>query len=142
MPISKDLLPPGWTEDNEKSFARDLLFAPGWRDWRREFTDKMGGPPNTDPGGDYDYRRAWLYDAVPEKDPGTGETHGYSQVVAPPFKEPVKLKAEDHPTAWKQAFMERFGVNPDVALEAGVTTPEMDEFIGASIVPPSFVWGE
>ena len=116
--------------DLENQFQTDMMFAPGWRDWRKQFIDRVGGSPNTDPGGDYNYRLAWMSGARPDYDPGTKEVHGFSQTPFPPFREPLKLKAANHPTMWKQDFMERFGANPDIVAREGTATPEMQEFGG------------
>ncbi len=113
----------------EQQFQRDMIFAPGWRDWRRDFIKNVGGPPNTDPGGDYNYRLAWLAGATPELDPGTGEVHGFSSTALPPFKDAVNLKADNHPTMWKEDFMQQFGANPDlVARGEQPKTPGMNQF--------------
>ena len=120
--------PPGWTPGLEGSFMSDMQFAPGWRDWRRGFIDTMGGEPNLSPGGDYDYRRAWMHGAAPQIDPASGQWHGGSQVDAAPYANPIQLKSENHPTAWKQQFMDRFGQNPD--LVGPSATPEMGDYFG------------
>jgi hypothetical protein len=91
----------------------------------------MGGPPNTDPGGDYNYRAAWVGDAVPAMDPASGEFHGQSYAEIPPYK-PIALKSEDHPTQWKGEFMTQFGVNPDM-LQEGQVTPEMEQFMQGEV---------
>lgn len=113
----------------EQDFQRDMQFAPGWSDWRRDFIKNVGKPPNIDPGGDYNYRLAWLSGKKPELDPGTGEVHGFSTVELPPFKEPVELKAINHPTMWKEDFMQRFRANPDlVAQGVEQKQPGMDQY--------------
>lgn len=121
-------LPGGWSDDSEQRFQRDLYFAPGWRDWRRGFINEVGSPPNVAPGGDYDYRRAWLHGATPQMDPVSGAFHGLSAVAAPPYAEPLPLKSPDHPTAWMETFMQVFGVDPRVVRPEEVT-PAMIEFI-------------
>ena len=125
-----------WSPELESNFNRDMQFAPGWRDWRREFIEREGVAPNTDPGGDYNYRLAYLAGATPGLDPGTGETHGHSRAIMPPYKDPVDLKAGNHPTAWKETFMQMFGKNPDIAIEANQLTPEMSEFITDEVIRP------
>ena len=114
-------------------FQRDMHFAPGWREWRRDFIKNVGGQPNTEPGGDYNYRLAWLSGATPETDPGTGEVHGFSSARIPPFKDPVGLKSDNHPTMWKETFMKKFQANPDVVSREGTATPEMKEFINDQV---------
>jgi hypothetical protein len=127
-------------EDQERLFLRDLYFAPGWRDWRRGFMDDVGGPPNVSPGGDYNYRLAWQAGAVPQRDPASGAFHGLSSARVPPYKDPVPLKREDHPTAWKEAFWKTFGANPDL-LPAEKWTPEMKNWFEQSVFRPQFQTG-
>lgn len=107
-----------------------MMFAPGWRDWRRGFERKFGEYPNTEPGGDYNYRAAWKLGATPEVNPHDGEYHGFSQAQMAPFARPVPLKQNGHPTEWKQKFMDQFGVDPDSNHEE---TPEMKSFRGKVI---------
>ena len=116
-------------EEDEDAFQRDVRAAPGWNQWYRQFQDRHGGPPNIRPGGDYNYRAAWLLGATPEYDPGTGEYHGLSSVEVPPFVQPYELKRAAHPTLWKEKFMQQFGANPDVASRDGTLTPEMRLFM-------------
>ncbi len=113
-------------QEQESLFQRDMLLAPGWRDWRRDFMRTQGGPPNTDPGGDYNYRAAWKYGATPQMS-SDGTFHGMSQVTAPPFADPVPLKQSGHPTEWKQFFYEQFGKDPDLLTPEDVT-PEIQLF--------------
>lgn len=138
-------LPPGWTANSEERFQRDLQFAPGWRDWRRGFMERSGGAPNVDPGGDYDYRRAWMYGVTPSVDPGSGEYHGLSSTgtAPPPYAEPISLKAVNHPTAWMEAFMQAFtdpatgqGIDPGIIHQDQVT-PAMTAFMRAAGLVPS-----
>jgi hypothetical protein len=102
----------------ESDFNRDMQFAPGWSDWRKGFIDRYGEPPNTSPGGDYNYRMAWADGQTPSIDPGSGEYHGGSIANLGPMN-PVELKAGYHPTKWKQDYMEKFGTNPDIDAENG-----------------------
>ncbi len=134
---SLTVAPQTLSPENEMAFQRDMQFAPGWRDWRRDFHNSYGQMPNIEPGGDYDYRRAWLYGAAPQFDPVSGTHHGLSAVQAAPYAEPLPLKTPDHPTAWMETFMRQFGVDPRAVAPADVT-PEMVEFLRASgIVPTS-----
>ena len=118
--------PPSWTPDQEEDFLRDLQFHPAWSRWRNDFIDGFGGEPNTSPGGDYDYRRAWMYGANPSMDRESGTYHGQSSVNAPPYREPYNLKADDHSTMWKEHFMRKFGAHPQ---DANPNDPEQRNFI-------------
>ena len=114
--------------ESENEFQRDLQFAPGWRDWRRGFERSFGVYPDTEPGGDYNYRLAWMSGARPEVEPSSGDFHGLSDAIVPPFQNPIQLKAGDHPTRWKGEFMNKFGVNPDL-MPLEQYSPEMRAFL-------------
>jgi hypothetical protein len=113
-------------KEQELLFQRDMMFAPGWSDWRRGFERDYGQYPNTDPGGDYNYRAAWALGAVPEINQHDGRYHGFSQAEMPPYAQPVPLKQGGPPTEWKQKFMEKFGADPD-GVE--LYSPEMLAFL-------------
>lgn len=104
-----------WKPQEEAAFQRDMQFAGPWGDWRRDFKNRFGGEPNIQPGGDYNYRMAWRYGAnpVPDKHDG-GHLHGWSSTNVPPYGA-MPLKSADHPTAWMETFMQRFGVDPHEA---------------------------
>lgn len=115
--------------DQEAAFQRDMQFAPGWREHRQQLQSRWGEVPNYD-SGNYDYRGAWKYGATPGPDPyDNNYYHGLSQVQVPPFAAPVDLKLGDHPTKWKQTFLDQFGANPD-SVRAPQVTPEMQKFMG------------
>tara|TARA_S200002703_G_C3785892_1_gene242276 strand:+ start:1399 stop:1800 length:402 start_codon:yes stop_codon:yes gene_type:complete len=102
-------LPPA----QEQAFQRDMQFGPGWSNWRRDFINNVGQQPNTDPGGDYNYRAAWLAGARPEYHAPSNSYHGMSSAMVPPYKDPVNFKSPDHPTMWKEKFMRQYGFDPD-----------------------------
>lgn len=128
--------PPGWSPESEQRFQLAMMSQPGWRDWYRGFMAHFGGRPNLDPGGDYDYRRAFMYGAVPQVDPGSGEYHGLSTTgyAPPPYREPLPLKAPDHATAWMEEFMQRFGIDPGV-ITAEQVQPAMIDFMRSQVPP-------
>ena len=97
----------------EQQFQTDMQFGPGWSNWRRDFQRDVGQQPNTDPGGDYNYRAAWLSGAKPEFHEPSNSYHGMSSALVPPYADPVNLKAPDHPTMWKESFMQEHGFDPD-----------------------------
>ena len=144
MPSLSEMMMQGqWAPELEDQFQRDMILAPGWRDWRRGFIAREGVEPSIAPGGDYNYRLAWLSGATPEMDPGSGEVHGFSSADFPPFKDPIPLKAEDHPTAWKEGFLKKFNANPDVAAREGQLTPEMARYLVNAVMPKfgDMKWG-
>lgn len=99
----------------EPAFQQDMQFAPGYRDWRIGFARQYGEPPNTDPGGDYDYRTAWAAGVKPEL-AHDGTLHWASSTPGGRM-----LKAGNHPTHWKEIFMRQFGVDPDGADDRTVS---------------------
>lgn len=133
--IAQSLVNQLWSPDKENAFQRDMQFAPGWSNWRRDFTQRFGEAPNIAPGGDYNYRAAWMLGPPPEPyAPDNGHYHGTSSAIVPPFKEPVDFKSPDHPTAWMESFMRQFGLDPNDAVSNGTTTPEMRDFMLNSAV--------
>lgn len=92
-----------------------MQFAPGFSNWRREFRQNHGEEPNlNDPS--FDYRMAHAAGAAPEPYQHDGGRHHWqSSVQVPPMAQPVSLKAPNHPTAWMETFMQRYGVDPHEA---------------------------
>ncbi len=86
--------------------------------WQNTFQQRFGERPNlNDP--QYDYRAAWQGGIVPQPyAPDQGFPHWPSQLPGGQM-----LKAPDHPTAWMQTFMQKFGMDPHMAplplIEAG-----------------------
>ena len=110
-----DTLPP----EDERQFQTFMAFNPAVRAWRNSFANRFGEQPVID-GGNYDYRAAWKAGARPEPIPGDTVWH-WSSVG----------KSADHPTMWKQQFMDQFGVDPDQVQQ---WTPDMQAFI-ARLIP-------
>ena len=57
---------------------------------------------------DYDYRKAYLSGEKPSMDIGDRKYHWGSKTSTGEW-----LKSPNHPTAWKEIFIEKTGVNPD-----------------------------
>ena len=85
---------------DEVRFQADVMRSA----WYRDFVSRFGGPPNLN-GGNYDYRGAWRAGARPS---ASGNLHWPSQTP-----EGRRLKAPTHPTAWKEEFLQKTGVDPD-----------------------------
>lgn len=94
---SRITLPP----DQEASFQRDFRASPFFN----EFVSRYKEEPDLD--GDYDYR-LWWQDGMNATRVDDGTLHGPSKT-----KDGRWLKSPDHPTHWKQEYMERYGVDPD-----------------------------
>lgn len=89
-------------------------------EWYKEFTEEYGEPPDLETS-DYDYRKAWKAGVRPERDPY--DKNKYHWASSDPATGDM-LKAEDHPTAWKEHYMRETGKNPD---EVGVTKEQYEQ---------------
>jgi hypothetical protein len=105
-----------WSPERENEFQVFMAFDPAVRDWRNSFSRRYGEQPQID-GGDYDYRAAYMGGVRPQRVPNDSVPH-WSSIG----------KAANHPTAWKETFMQRFGVDPDAVAE-GQATPAMQDFM-------------
>lgn len=128
-----------WSPEEEAAFQRDMAMAGPWGNWRRDFKARFGGEPNIAPGGDYNYRMAWRHGAAPQPyEHDQGHYHGFSSAAVPPYGY-LPLKAQGHPTAWMEKFMQHFGVDPHEA-----TPEQMQEAKRLGILPqqiPGFAAG-
>jgi hypothetical protein len=92
--------------------------------WWKEFTAEYGEEPDLN-AGDYDYRAAWKAGVKPERDEyDGGRYHWPSSAVNSPM-----LKAFDHPTAWKEDYMQATGVNPDSSNQPQSIDPGSIEWL-------------
>jgi hypothetical protein len=85
-------------------------------DWFNEFVKQYGEEPDLRPmsndqaqGPNYDYRKAWAAGIRPERDPYDQNRFHWSSSTG----SGDMLKADNHPTAWKEYFMRQHGMNPD-----------------------------
>ncbi len=85
-------------------------------DWFSEYLAQYGEEPDLRPmsedpklGPNYDYRKAWKSGIRPERDPYDNNRFHWGSSL--PNGE--MLKSKNHPTAWKEYYMRKFGVNPD-----------------------------
>ena len=78
--------------------------------WQNAFRSRFGEMPNlNDP--QYDYRGAWQGGIAPQPyAPDQGFPHWPSALPSG-----QSLKAPEHPTAWMEHFVQRYGVDPNVA---------------------------
>lgn len=77
--------------------------------WFSEYVREYGEEPDLNIK-DYDYRQAWKAGVQPVQDKyDRGRYHWPS--VNPQTGQ--KLKSKTHPTAWKEIYMQKTGVNPD-----------------------------
>jgi hypothetical protein len=88
----------------ERNFQKWIRTTP----WFQEYVKEHGEEPNLDID-EYDYRAAWKAGVVPERDPYDKDRYHWPSVTP----EGRPLKSKDHPTAWKEKYMQEFGVNPD-----------------------------
>jgi hypothetical protein len=96
----------------ELSFQRWIRGTP----WFKEYVQEHGEEPNLDIE-EYDYRAAWKAGVTPQRDPYDKNRYHWPSVTS----EGKALKSKDHPTAWKEKYMQEFGVNPDAI---GAEKPE------------------
>lgn len=89
----------------ERQFLNGIQATP----WFSEFRQQYGEAPDLSRNANYDYRAAWAAGIRPERDPYDGNRFHWPSAL--PNGE--MLKAPDHPTAWKEHFMQATGRNPD-----------------------------
>ena len=90
---------------NEEAFQKGVRNT----EWFKEFVQEHGEEPNLNTPH-YNYRKAWAAGVRPDhRSKYDGKLHWGS--LNPETGE--MLKSEDHPTAWKQHFMELYNVDPD-----------------------------
>jgi hypothetical protein len=100
QPMSSQLNP----SDKESQFQSAIRNT----GWFKEFVNEYGEEPDLDTK-DYDYRAAMAAGIQPERDPyDKNRYHWPSSLPSGQM-----LKAENHPTAWKEMFMRNSGQNPD-----------------------------
>lgn len=106
---------------NAYGLLREKSFQKGIRDtdWFKEFAKEYGEEPDLNTT-DYDYRKAWQAGIRPVKDPYDQNRYHWSSSL--PTGE--MLKAENHPTAWKEYYMRITGKNPD---EIGATKADYEK---------------
>ena len=92
--------------EEESRFQQEFRASPFFQ----EFQERHKEEPHLD--GDYDYR-LWWKDGMQSTREKDGLLHGPSKT-----KDGKWLKAPNHPTSWKQHFLEKTGKNPD---ELGLT---------------------
>lgn len=110
-----------WTPQHEQGFQTYMAFDPGVRQWRNAFSTKYGEAPRIDDDPSFNYREAYLAGNGPKPYEGDQVPHWQSTG-----------KSADHPTAWKNTFMQTFGADPD-ALAPDQWTPQMQDFMRAEI---------
>jgi hypothetical protein len=110
----------------EQDFQRSMAgFDPAIREWQSKFKTAVGGPPNIENDPSFDYRKAFQAGDRPQKIEGDTVPHW-----------PSTGKGEDHPTAWKQKFYEKFNADPD-QVPADKQTPEMREWLRQNLPLPN-----
>lgn len=106
-----------WTPTHERQFQTYMAFDPGVRAWRNAFTTRYGEPPRIDDDPSFNYRQAFLSGNGPK---------GYAHDTVPHWSS--EGKSADHPTEWKNRFMQQFGIDPD-DLQPQAVTPAMQQFM-------------
>jgi hypothetical protein len=80
-----------------------------FQQWFGQWAQRSGLAPNPDdPLHRYDYREAYRMGIEPSINRHDGRYHWPSKTPDGRW-----LKAPDHPTAWKETYMQQYGVDPD-----------------------------
>lgn len=118
LPQENQMTPPR----SEAAFQSGVKATP----WYGEFVRDFGEEPNLN-APEYDYRKAWAQGVRPVRDPYDVpvQEHLMSQVSGLPaqgrYHWSSEGKSADHPTMWKEKFMQIYGANPDAMGLAGPT---------------------
>lgn len=105
--------------------SNEVEFQKGIRgtDWFKEYTKEYGEEPDLRPVSDdprlgpgYDYRKAWAEGIRPQRDPYDKNRFHWPSAA----ESGQMLKSKSHPTAWKELFMRKHGVNPDSLSDEAV----------------------
>ncbi len=96
----------GWSRtalspEDEVRFQKEFRATPFFQEFVRRYKEE----PDLD--GDYDYR-LWWQDGMEATRHRDGTLHGPSKT-----KDGRWLKSPDHPTAWKEDYMQKYGTDPD-----------------------------
>lgn len=89
----------------ERNFLNGIKATP----WFREFVQQYGEEPDLSRNADYDYRKAWAAGIRPVRDPYDNNRFHWPSSLP----NGQMLKADNHPTAWKELYMRATGINPD-----------------------------
>ena len=104
-------------------FEREMGDSP----WAKEYQVRYGEAPNLY-APEYDLYAAWKQGVQPQRDPyDQNSLHWPSRLP-----DGTMLKAQDHPTAWKEQAMNATGINPDAV---GLTKDAWAEAAQASTMP-------
>lgn len=106
-----------WTPGHERDFQTYMAFDPGVRAWRNAFQTQYGEAPRIDDDSSFNYREAYLAGNGPK---------AHATDIVPHWSSAGK--SADHPTEWKNRFMQQFGIDPDVVAPQHVT-PQMQQFM-------------
>jgi hypothetical protein len=110
---AKSWAPTKLSAEEETKFQGDFRKSPFYQ----EFEQRYNEPPDLE--GDYDYRGWWKDSGLKaERSPHDGTLHGPSRTSTGKW-----LKAPDHPTAWKEDYFQKYGVDPDAVGATSMNTP-------------------
>jgi hypothetical protein len=112
-------------DNEEQEFQKGIRAT----EWFKEFKQEYGEEPDLDIE-EYDYRAAWKAGVTPERDPYDNNRYHWGSVNP---KTGEMLKSKDHPTAWKQYYMDMTGKNPD---EVGATRSDYEKMTLEKKQPP------
>jgi hypothetical protein len=100
--------PKDWNDEKENQFQTTMKTDPRYQQWAQSFLSRFGEFPNLN-APEYDYRAAVQGGVFPTPDQYDNNFPHWPSSMP----DGTPLKSADHPTMWKEKFMQRFGVNPD-----------------------------
>jgi hypothetical protein len=95
--------------------------------WYKEYVTQYKEEPDLNIA-EYDYRAAWKAGVKPERYEYDNNRYHWPSVDP---KSGKPLKSSDHPTAWKEDYMQRTGKNPD---EVGATKQDYEKMTGSKML--------
>jgi hypothetical protein len=111
------------TSKEEKEF-QDWIKQTGWY---KEFVQEYREEPDLDIE-EYDYRAAWKAGVQPVRDEYDKNRFHWPSVDP---KSGKPLKSKDHPTMWKEEYLQLTGKNPDAV---GATKQDYEKMLGAKML--------
>ncbi len=106
---------------DEQAFQSFMAFDPNVRAWKNGFQAQYGEPPQmNDPS--FDYRKAFMAGNVPQSYAGDNGAYHWDS----------RGKAPDHPTEWMNDFMQKFGADPIMAAQQGLT-PDQSQMVNGQL---------
>jgi len=118
-------------EQNGTVLSNEEMLFQSWirsTPWFSEYVKEYGEEPNLNTP-DYDYRSAWKSGEVPVRNKHDIKLNSQTGYIPP--KEGRyhwgRFKSKEHPTYWKELYMQKHGVDPD---DIGITKEQYFGTVG------------